>query len=160
MCDWEGARQRRARTYWRELFYAVYDGLSWFNTEKEWLNARTVNMITAGLYKICTQILIRSINKASAVSDKLGHSCKSGPSWCWIHPEEEYTQLLLRREGRITREKQRWVDQSADSEQSEGCRQISLILVSDKPPAHFPAIAFHLFYFPAVQMQHGSSYKN
>lgn len=57
-------------------------------------------MITAGLYKICTQILIRSINKASAVSDKLGHSCKSGPSWWWIHPEEEYTQLLLRREGR------------------------------------------------------------
>lgn len=64
-------------------------------------------MITAGLYKICTQILIRSINSVSTASDKLGHSRKSGPSWWWIHPEEEYTQLLLRREGRISNESER-----------------------------------------------------
>lgn len=35
-------------------------------------------MITTALYKICAQILIRSINSASALSDKLGHSCEEG----------------------------------------------------------------------------------
>lgn len=53
-------------------------------------------MITAGLYKICTQTLIRSINSVSAASDKLGHSCKAGLPCSWrIHPEEECAQLLM-----------------------------------------------------------------
>lgn len=112
-------------------------------------------MITAGLYKICTQILIRSINKASAVSDKLGHSCKSGPSWWWIHPEEEYTQLLLRREGRITRENWRWVDQTAYPQQSEGRRQILLILIPDKPPAQ--SQAFSCYCLALVLFSRGSN---
>ena len=62
----------------KRSFYTVCDGLSWFTTVKEWLKAHTINMITTGLYKICTQILIRSINSVSAASDKLGHSCKAG----------------------------------------------------------------------------------
>lgn len=62
----------------KRLFYSACGGLSWFNIGREWRKAHTVNMITAGLYKICTQILIRSINSVSAVSDKLGHSCKAG----------------------------------------------------------------------------------
>lgn len=71
-------REWRDQTCWKRPFYTVCDGLSWFNIVKEWLKACTVNMITAGLYEICTQILIRSINSVSAVSDKLGHSCKAG----------------------------------------------------------------------------------
>lgn len=106
MTEKERGRQQQAETYWKELLYAVYDGLSWFNTAKEGLNAHTVNMITAVLYKICTQILIRSINGASTPPDKSGHSGKSGPCWWWIHPEEEHAQLpLLRHGGRIGRER-------------------------------------------------------
>lgn len=61
----------------KKRFYTVSNGLSWFNIVEEWLKAHTVNMITTGLYKICTQILIRSINSVNAVSDKLGHSRKA-----------------------------------------------------------------------------------
>lgn len=46
---------------------AVCSRLSWFNFVKEWLKAPTVNMITTGLYKICTHILIRSINSECCV---------------------------------------------------------------------------------------------
>lgn len=65
------------------------------------MNGRTVSVITAGLYKICTPTLIRSINSASAVSDKLGHSCKK--SGTFLHPEEECAQMLLRRGGKRRR---------------------------------------------------------
>lgn len=111
-------------------------------------------MITAGLYKICTQILIRSINKAGAVSDKLGHSCKSGPSWWWIPPEEESRQLLLRREGRLARERRRWEEQTAASAASGadfpqlGSRTLTSLVWL--PPSTR---------FVLVQIQHGTSYR-
>lgn len=100
----KNTRQWRDQSCWKRPFYSVCDGLSWFNIVKEWLKAHTVNMITAGLYKICTQILIRSINSVSAASDKLGHSCKAGllasggftlrrntHSCCWDKREESGT---------------------------------------------------------------------
>lgn len=102
---------------WKRSFCAVCSGLSWFNIAKEWVNAHTVNMITAGLYKICTQILIRSINSASAVSDKLGHSRKAGllgggftlrrntHSCCWDTRED--SRVLKRRRGGWTRQQNR-----------------------------------------------------
>ena len=74
-------------------------------------------MITAGLYKICTQILIRSINSVSAVSDKLGHSCKAGllasggftlrrntHSCCCWDKREESGALKERKRGGWTRQ--------------------------------------------------------
>lgn len=44
--------------------------------ERMSVNAHTVNVIAAGLCTICTPAIITSINSASAVSDKLGHSCE------------------------------------------------------------------------------------
>lgn len=66
----------------KRSFYTVRGGLSWFNIVRERPKAHTVNMITAGLYAFCTQILIRSINSVSAVSDKLGHPCEAGLLAC------------------------------------------------------------------------------